>query len=106
MLATDCGHWLVWLGCGQIKLKGNNVATTIVEYTEEILVDLLIMGSVTLAGLTHNQAKQTLGSVAANVAKKTSAHVLIAKHFADLASLKEELQPLGDRPSTAPVKKE
>ena len=106
MPATDCGHWLIWLGCGQIKLKGNNVATTIVEYTEEILVDLLIMGSVTLAGLTQNQAKQTLGSVSANVAKKTSAHVLIAKHFADLASLKEELQPLGDRPTTAPVKKE
>ena len=106
MPATDCGHWLIWLGCGQIKLKGNNVATTIVEYTEEILVDLLIMGSVTLAGLTHSQAKQTLGSVSANVAKKTSAHILIAKHFADLAPLKEELQPPGDRPPTAPVKKE
>lgn len=106
----ECSKATASSGCSfefvQIKLKGNNVATTIVEYTEEILVDLLIMGSVTLAGLTQNQAKQTLGSVSANVAKKTSAHVLIAKHFADLASLKEELQPLGDRPSTAPVKKE
>ena len=51
------------------------------SYTENVCyADLIIMGSQVLA----EKEADALGSVCAKVAKKTEAHILIAKHFATM----------------------
>ena len=63
----------------EVPLIGReSVSNTILEYTERALADLIILGSVELA----KPDGSALGSVSAAVAKKTPAHILIAKHFA------------------------
>ena len=57
---------------------GKSIAEMVVAEVEEVLADFVIMGSTELA----RESTQHLGSVSAAVAKRTSAHVLIAKNFA------------------------
>ena len=60
--------------------RGGSVSDAIVIKVEELLADIVICGSVELARASQDHLH--LGSVSANVAKRTSAHVLIAKEFA------------------------
>ena len=53
----------------------------IVIKVEDMCADLVICGSIELARVGKD-ATLHLGSVSASVAKRTSAHVLIAKEFA------------------------
>ena len=61
-----------------LPYKGG-VTQTVLKYTEEILADLIIMGSIEL---TDPKNPLYLGSVSAAIAKRTQAHVLVAKNFA------------------------
>jgi len=72
------------LGCHfefeETPVGKHGVAQALLDYLEVVLADLVIMGSIEL---THvKPGSDALGSVAATIAKKTPAHVLIAKHFA------------------------
>jgi len=60
--------------------RSGSISQTIIDFAEEALADMVILGSVELG--KPGADVSTLGSVAAAVAKKTSAHVLVAKHFA------------------------
>lgn len=61
--------------------KGSSVSDAIVAKCEELLADIVIMSSIELAR-SDGGANIHLGSVSAAVAKRTGAHVLIAKSFA------------------------
>jgi len=65
-----------------LTMVKHSVVETILEFTErdEVLADLIIMGSVELGKLGSKVL--ALGSVSAAIARRTPAHVLIAKHFA------------------------
>ena len=73
-----------------LPLKKGSVTDTIIDYTEDVLADLIIMGSAELAkahqmrspGQSPRKDNIALGSVSAAVARKTQAHIIIAKHFA------------------------
>ena len=62
-----------------VLLVPGGVTDTVLQYTEAQLADLIILGSVEL---TDPKSNHYLGSVSAAIAKRTQAHVLVAKNFA------------------------
>ena len=60
--------------------RGGSVAQTILDFTESVLADLVILGSIELG--KPRDGADAIGSVCDAVARKTAAHVLVAKHFA------------------------
>jgi len=65
----------------QTPIQSSSISTTILKFEDAIQADMIIMASNEMAKDSATGAG-TLGSVASTVAKKTFAHMLIAKSFA------------------------
>jgi len=65
-----------------LPIQKASVVETILAYTESVLADMIIMGSVELGKASSLSKGLALGSVSAAIARRTPAHVLIAKNFA------------------------
>ena len=77
-MRAEFSHDQVSFSFVPLPYKGG-VTDTVLQYTEAQLADLIILGSVEL---TDPKSNHYLGSVSAAIAKRTQAHVLVAKNFA------------------------
>lgn len=62
----------------QVVPKTNSIRETLLKHTDELLCDILVMGSIELSDPSKDIY---LGSVSASIAKKSEAHTVIVKNF-------------------------